>query len=273
MKNIDVPPFHTSELASALGSLEMFDGNNRKANKLFLVSLKEPTENALAQIVWASKRTGLGEVNPSLLQAAHASEAKAFNAFNHGQWSDVVCHANMWAEDEAFSARPRALASAVESSLLDHPKQGEVIAQAGLTTNPGHPGLINNVAFALIEQGNPEQAIKVIDQVETEQITVVDRICLLATAGLAYFRLGNPDQGTKYYDLAIEGATRQKNDVLKVLAKLYLARERVFRRDPSGLKEFRIAHDEAKKHQNTYLPDIAAHLAKKIINVELAQTP
>ena len=70
----DVGPFHTSELASALASLEMNTGKGRTANKLFRRSLKQPTENALAQAVWASKRTGLGQVNPELLEQAQPAK-------------------------------------------------------------------------------------------------------------------------------------------------------------------------------------------------------
>ncbi len=119
LESADVPAFHTSELSSALGSIEMFGGNNRKANKLFVASLKDPTDNSLAQAVWASKRTGLGEVKINLLHGANVSEAKTFQAFNHAEWNDVIINANTWAQSEGFSGSPyRVLASSVAASLL-----------------------------------------------------------------------------------------------------------------------------------------------------------
>src|SRR5262249_9089606 len=46
LNNGAAAPFHTSELACALGGLEMAAGKSRKANKLFETSLRAPTENA-----------------------------------------------------------------------------------------------------------------------------------------------------------------------------------------------------------------------------------
>ena len=273
LKSADVPPFHTSELASALASLEMFEGNNRKANKLFIKSLKEPTDNALAQVVWASKRTGLGVVNSSLLQRPNSSEAKTFDAYNRAQWSDVVIHANTWSQHEAFSARPRLLASAVAASLLDEPELSEKIARSGLEANPGDAALINNIAFALIEQGKPEEALKELSLADKNRITPVEAICLIATTGLAYFRVGAAEDGRRYYEAAIEAATRHNNQSMKALAKLYLARELVLQKNPDGFKEFRKAHEEAKKFQNTNLPHIADHLAEKVMDAEIKQRP
>ncbi len=67
--------------------------------------------------------------------------------------------------------------------------------------------------------------------------------CLVATAGLAYYRLGNPVEGRKHYDLAIEAATRQNIQVLRATARLYLARERCFSRQiQMDLKNFRKAY-------------------------------
>ena len=272
LKSANVPAFHTSELASALGSLEMFDGNNRKANKLFITSLKDPTDNSLAQAVWASKRTGLGEVNVNLLLNANVSEAKTFHAFNHAEWSDVIVNANTWAHYEGFSARPRVLASSVAASLLGDLELAEEIGRNGLMTNPGHPALINNIAFAMINAGKATEAMKFLETVNKHVITPTDAICLVATAGLAYYRLGNPTEGKRHYDLAIEAATRQNNRVLRTTARLYLARERVLQNDPEGLKEFRKAHDEAKKFQDTSLPFVAERLAKQVIDVEIKKT-
>src|SRR5204863_3436705 len=107
----DILPFHTSELAGALASLEMEAGKQRNANKLFRHSLKNPTENALAQAVWASKRTGLGQVNVTILENAHANEALTLNEFNQGNWQKVIVQAGKWAQDEGFSARPPLLSS------------------------------------------------------------------------------------------------------------------------------------------------------------------
>ena len=235
-------------------------------------SLTEPTDNALAQAAWASKRAGLGEIDETLLLAPHVSEAQAFTAHNQGKWSDVLFYARIWTEDEPFSARPRQLASATASSLLDQFPLAEQIAIEGLSTNPGHPGLINNIAFALASQDKSSEALAQIDKVDRAQITRTDAICLIATAGLAYFRAGNIEEGRKHYESAIHAATVDKNKGLRLLAMLYLNRERVFAKDPKGFKEFATVVDEAKKVPTGSLAAIAEHLEAEVLNFTVQES-
>ncbi|MBI5828637.1 MAG: hypothetical protein HZB20_03650 [Chloroflexi bacterium] len=264
-----VLPFHSSELASALASLEMYDGNIKRANKLFETSLREPTDNSLAQAVWASNKTGLGQIHRRFFQIPNAQEAMTFNAANHGRWAEVLVHAEKWAEDESFSSRPRLIASSTASSLLGNPKQGEEIARAGLETNPGHPGLLNNIAFALIEEGKPAEALRAIEEINKKQMTPVDEICVLATSGMANFRLGNAEIGRRLYEAAIHTTEKRKQPALKTLATLYLARERVLQGDVEGFKQFRKAYDEAKKfNDQPRLLAIADRLSPQIRNAE-----
>lgn len=265
-----VSPFHMSELACALGSLAMFDGNSRKANRLFESSLREPTDNALAQVVWAGHRTGLELSNRKLLKTPNAHEALTIDAHNRGHWKDLVVHAERWAQDESFSVRPRMIASGTASSLLGEFKLGENVARAGLETNPGHPGLLNNIAFALINQGKPAEALKVIEQVSKNQLTPIHSICLLATIGMAHYRLGNADEGLSHYRMAIDSAGKYELMPLKTLATLYLARERVLQGNPEGAKEFRKAREAAKKFAVTHVPAIADFLSAEILDKVVA---
>jgi Tfp pilus assembly protein PilF len=270
-KNSDLKPFHMSELGCALGSLEMFEGADRKANKLFRASLEEPTDNALAQIVWASKRTGLGNiVEPELLVAPQVSEARAINAFNQFQWKDTVSYAENWADDEAFSARPRLLGSAISTTFLNDGERGERIARDGLATNPGHPGLINNIAFALIESGRPQQALLEFERVDKRLVTPQEAICLMATAGLASFRLGKIEEGREYYERAIQTATLHDKIALKIIARLYLAREEIRSGLEEGIRKFAAAKADAEKLQTTNLPAVADHLERELLEQQQA---
>jgi hypothetical protein len=60
-------PRHLSELASAIGTVHLKEGN-RKARKLFKTSLVDPTGNSLAQAEWATPRLG-SLVHPRALEA------------------------------------------------------------------------------------------------------------------------------------------------------------------------------------------------------------
>ncbi len=56
----DFPPVQTTELSSALATLEMSTGDMKKARRLFRDSLVDPTDNSLAQAGWAAtKMTGV----------------------------------------------------------------------------------------------------------------------------------------------------------------------------------------------------------------------
>lgn len=252
--------FHTSELASALGSFEMFAGNNKSANKMFRLALRGPNDNALAQIVWSSKRTGFKEIEEGILALPNAAEAVALDHHNNGRWSETVQQSKVWADEESFSSRPYLLASGVSASLLKDPKTGLEIAKAGLPTNPGHPGLLNNIAFCHALLGHHDAALNSINQIDRKLITTSDAICLLATIGLAHFRAGNVAEGVANYEASIDAAKRAGKTMLQVLAKLYFGRELHLKGDPRGQPLLRDAYEAAQKLKNTTIPAVADKL-------------
>lgn len=264
LNTADIRPLHTSELAGALASLELYSGNTRAANRLFLRSIKEPTDNALAQCVWASKKSGLGALNTSTLEVAKAHEALALDHFNRGNWSSVMFQTAKWLDDEAFSARPPLLASSLAASLLEKPDVAEEIVRQGLAANPGHAALVNNLAFALILQGKTNAAVAALDSADVGSARPSEVICLLATRGLAEFRLGNQDTGSRFYEKSIEMAQRSHLDGLRVTAMLYLSRERALRGDKDAIPEFKKAHSLAGKFSERYIPALADHLANDV---------
>jgi tetratricopeptide (TPR) repeat protein len=260
LEKADIHRYHTSELASALATLEMKAGKHRHSNKLFYESLRVPTQNALAQAVWASKRAGLDAINPELLVKAQASEAITLDLFNRGVWQDVITGAAKWSKEEGFSPRPHILASSVSASLLDRPDQAESIATKGLETNPRNPILLNNKAFAQILQGKITEANKTLSEVDLENTHLRDKICLLATTGLAFFRSGKSEEGRQCYQKAINLANAPEDVGLKTLASLYLAREEVLQGNKEGFKDFKRAYQTAEKLKQTNIPAIAERL-------------
>jgi tetratricopeptide (TPR) repeat protein len=235
-------------------------GKHRHSNKLFYESLRVPTQNALAQAVWASKRAGLDAINPELLVKAQASEAITLDLFNRGVWQDVITGAAKWSKEEGFSPRPHILASSVSASLLDRPDQAESIATKGLETNPRNPILLNNKAFAQILQGKITEANKTLSEVDLENTHLRDKICLLATTGLAFFRSGKSEEGRQCYQKAINLANAPEDVGLKTLASLYLAREEVLQGNKEGFKDFKRAYQTAEKLKQTNIPAIAERL-------------
>src|SRR5207253_7798265 len=96
--------------------------------------------------------------------------------------------------------------------------------------------------------------------------TPQEAICLMATAGLASFRLGKVKEGQEYYERAIEAATRHDKTPLKVLARLYLAREEIRSGLKDGRKKFAAAKADAEKLQTTNLPAVADHLERELLD-------
>jgi tetratricopeptide (TPR) repeat protein len=222
-KNID--PLHISEMAAALASLEMWAGNDKRATKTFMESLTRPTENTLAQVVWAANMVGLSKLPFDQFKVPNAFEAQALDARSKSDWKNAIIHCDKWATAESFSSRPYSIASSIATSLLGEHADAELIAKMGLMTNPAHPGLLNNIAFAQAEQGKPNEAAETLNRVDLKKANTIGRICLLATSGLISFKLGKPEDGRASYEAAISLAHRLGMLEIKATAQMYLARE------------------------------------------------
>ena len=120
------PQFSTSELMAALATVELASGS-RRARKLFRESLREPTENAVAQAEWAAREHHVGEVDLGLLQRPDSYEARSIASFHAAEWEESFTHALGWFQDEPFSIHPAIFASYVASiGMRDHGKAIEV---------------------------------------------------------------------------------------------------------------------------------------------------
>ena len=98
----NVSSFMGSELASALGTLELQEGNSKLAKRLFQRSLAAPTENSLAQAEWATKQIVSLESDVSVTDVPRSYEAKAIHAFRSGNW-DVVRESTLrWLREPAL---------------------------------------------------------------------------------------------------------------------------------------------------------------------------
>jgi tetratricopeptide (TPR) repeat protein len=267
LKNDNIHPFHRSELASAVASLELNEGSNRKASKLFQFSLKSPTENAIAQYVWASKPNGFSEIDPRLLKAHDACEARTFAANNNADWEAAVQNARDWSNAELFSARPRMVASSIAAYFLDDTSSTDASLRDGLSINPGHPGLVNSLAFSLTWKGRLAEAADVFKTLNMEFVKPVEAVCLSATAGLMLIRGGDVAEGRLFYEKAIESAEKINNDYLRSLAALHLAHELVIAGEPTAAEIFTKAYNQATKQNTTNLPLIAKRIAARIEGV------
>lgn len=216
---------HLSELASALGTLELESGKQKTAARLFRGALNEPTENSVAQAEWASNYITSLDVSVRRFHVPHLFEASAWESFVQGDWNEALANSVKWLDDQPFSSRPVILSSYLASTVLDDHKEAEGILLRGLVANPSDPTLLNNLAFSYASMGRIGEAEKALARADPKTVGGSVQVALLATSGLVLFRKGMHQEGRKLYLAAIEKAAKLSLRKHQAIATIYLAQE------------------------------------------------
>ena len=251
LRSEEFAPAHISELAAAVGTLEIEHGSIKSGKKLLRRALQDPTENSIAQVTWAERRFNL-DVRPLNVRAARQFEADAWSAYGGGSWTECVRYSRLWQQDEVFSSRPGALGSFTAAVCLDDYAAGEAIARRGLRANPGDFLLLNNRAFCLMNLDKPREATPLLEKMKRLATTDDRRVIHGATYGLQLYRLGKTTAGKAEYRRVLEGAERIGSRRLVALVAAHFAieearsngRDRVRLRE-DALARLRDAHQEA----------------------------
>jgi tetratricopeptide (TPR) repeat protein len=255
LKGGNYSDFSTSELASALGTLEFKSGSSKIAKRLFRRSLVQPTENSVAQAEWVSRGLSGLELEITKFRVPRPFEALAWDNFNKSQWEAAVASSMEWLRDQAFSARPAIFASYLSSGVLERYDDSITTIKSSLIPNPGDPSLINNLAFALASTARVDQAEEQLANIDRRQIRPVSSVTLLATSGLICFRKGMVEEGRRLYLEAMEEADRHSLPKHRAMAALYLAREEVVADTPAKSEAVKRALAESKGQND---PDFLA---------------
>lgn len=221
----EFPLLHLSELATAVATIEMEAGAHRPAKRLFQRALLEPTENAVAQVEWATRQDPTIQIPEVAYEVPRAYEALAWNNLHDGRWERIVRAAESWLHDEPFSSRPAIFGSWASMFANRNFKKAQEFAQAGLVTHPGEPLLLNNLAVSLVDLGDLTAAREALAKVANCSANSKTMIPIIATRGLICFRHGLLVEGRAYYREALESARHHKEPWMEVLALLHLARE------------------------------------------------
>lgn len=219
--------YDLSELACALGSLEIEAGNVRGAKKLFRQALVEPSDNSIAQVEWAGHKLDTSLIEASHLKHPFSFEARAAQFYWSGEWEASLEECRQWQEDEGFSGRPAALGTFVAAVLLEDYEICERMARRGLIANPNDAALLNNLAFSLASTNRAQEAERILKTISVRAESVEYHICATATAGLIAFRLGKCEEGRDSYRAAIELARGPRNKFYAAMAAAYWAREEI----------------------------------------------
>jgi tetratricopeptide (TPR) repeat protein len=225
------PPAHLSELASAIGTLELEAGKMRVGRRHFRRALERPTENVVAQAGWVSRQIGDLGLDPRVLDTPRSYEARSWAGVVDGRWEDSLRAAELWLRDEPFASRPAVFGSwAALATGSDYP--GAVrIASEGLRMHPAEFFLANNLAVALAYMGKSAEALGVFSEIKPRDLEESKKATYLATKGLIEFRLGEIDEGRRLYRAAVVDASTRGDVRAVVAALLHFAREE-FRYNP-----------------------------------------
>ena len=222
LSNDNFSQFSKSELASSIATVMVEGGGNKLARKMFQQSIVEPTENSLAQFVWASRADEVlrHQVNVSVGHD-QAFEATAWLEFYSGHWQESLEHTSKWMDIERFSVAPYVHGSYVSSVIGDYERVIS-IAKLGLACNRQDAMLLNNKAYGEISLGNMELASQTLVLAKRFANTPEEKFAVDVTEGFKEMRFGSVSDGVERYKEAIRVT---KAGVLnKLRASAYLAR-------------------------------------------------
>jgi tetratricopeptide (TPR) repeat protein len=262
IENRNILDFAKSELASAVATLELNEGNKRAAKKLFRQSLNLPTENSVAQAEWATEQ--IGDLN---LQAHAESVPRNFEThflygYRTGDWESARIGAEKWLNDQPFSSRPAMATSHLYTAIFERYDDALEILRSSLASNPQDRGLTNNQAFALTLSGRLDEAESLLNGIDPSATKDAATITLTATKGLLMFRRGHPAIGRALYLDAISRAQQQSNDGYAASAALYLAAEELKANTETKLQTVRDALRLASKFNDAFVRYKAAALER-----------
>ena len=213
IKSNNYSPFSLSELSSAIGSIEMKNGNRKKCRSYFKTALQNPNDNSLAQAQFLmSKHSDLTFEFGDNIAIPNAFEADAITSYISGEYNKSLISAVDWINDMPFTRRPVQFAANIAFSFLKDYDTAINILDLGLKANPNNAMLLNNKAYACALGGRTEDADSVIQDAKREQMTFNTKVCLTATEGLNEYRKGNHENGKRLYLQAIKMAKEYLSD-------------------------------------------------------------
>lgn len=213
-----------SELACAIGGLELKSGNLKRAREFFRLALLQPNDNVLAQAVTEQGHLGI-EIASSPAQrdaVAVAQEAQTLLAWNSLRAEEAQAHATLWHDEEPFSSRPLQFLTTLYAVQCDY-ASAEALARQGLVADPNDAGLLANLSYALANSGHYEEAKATLRRLLRIAPARYEPVAL-ATYGLISMKQGDYLVGDQYYMAAMSDFRHRKDHALESMCFAYYAR-------------------------------------------------
>lgn len=263
-------PKHTAELASALGTLELSAGANKKAKNYFRSSLEAPNRNVLAQAKWVEQAHDLkAGVRITNEQMEMAFEAKAWENYIEGNISKALHFCMEWYKSEPYSSKPPMLATYL-AALVDQYDIVIRVAIDGLKTNPDNLTLKLNKAYGEIAK------IGIFSEKPVDEATILTWVSFFkdiikkeksgashaaANLGMLCYRIGYLENGKDWYNYAETLCKKEGSETL-VMCSTYHAREAIIAKASWADSVYTIAKDLVQKASGPDLPSALFYINK-----------
>lgn len=212
-----------SELASAVGTIELDHGSIKRAKEWFTQSLLAPTDNSLAQAQWATEQDAKILIPAAAWETPASFEAKTLASRQTRNWKNALQACAAWLMDEPFSLRPALMGSYLGFRPESY-AMAEQFASAGLRCDSTNISLLNNRAVARAYQGKILEAYADV-KTALEHASGRNNPHLMATLGLIAFRSGMTELGRENYKLCISWFSHSQERDSVAAATLHLLRE------------------------------------------------
>lgn len=202
-------PFSYSEMASAIGTLEMQNGSRKSCRNFINIALERPNDNSLAQAEWLlgeNRDLSLCFGNYDYLK--NKAEADSRYAYFKDDFKAALCSGIDWIADYPFDPSPIYFSAEMAYTFVKDYETAIDIINLGLRANSNDAGLLNNLAYCYALSGNLEKAESILDRVDIKAMSLSNetKICLIATRGLVEYRKGFIENGHYLYMQAMTKA-------------------------------------------------------------------
>ncbi|GJM09051.1 MAG: hypothetical protein DHS20C11_13270 [Lysobacteraceae bacterium] len=192
---------HSTELRSAIGTLNIKSGKDKVARKHIEASMVGGNANAFAQASWLTYHEKLVLGQPETLQSgARSAEGLMYASRSSGNYTDALKHCGEWMKVEPFSLRPYREATHMALVALGDGAAAEDLCRKGLELRPNDAMLKNNRAVAEIycgKIGDAEKRLRDIVSLDRHECAVIE-----ATKGMVAFRSNDVTEGNRRYQKA-----------------------------------------------------------------------
>ena len=218
--------FARSELTSGMATIELKNGSLKRAKKLMRQALRDPTENALAQVEWLSNliKEDIPEID-KLGNVPASYEAKTLHLFYNKRFKESLEASKMWSRYQFLSSRPVLHSSHIAACPMNDDTEAIRILRSCTPAQENDPMVMNNYAFSLARSGEVDCAVGVLKRVNFDSLSQQQKFVIAATEGLIAFRSGNIEKGRSLYSIAVRGFERIDNLYAATMATYFQAVE------------------------------------------------